>query len=466
MYIHATALYTPLLELNVTLMFCSIFDVDIPDDLQMDVSNIVEQRKRRKLTAMEDDDRIISSSEVQIDYHIANIHQWLNGYSKDDDNQILPIVDLRSYEDFDKQHIDIANSSINREVIPTIVNLPLSTLLSERSCELPPRHVEFAILIPRQYTQQFLERSDDCDIHQLFFASMSESTLQSRKPWLVRQILIDSDTLWKDASALGLVKSYSDRESTTSFQRLPRLWKPDPITTNILPILKEWTRNEDQNRIGLVLDLGSGAGRDVCYLAEELKEYQSTQKSTKNSIHVVGIDNHKGSAKRCIPLWKNRKVEDITNSVLLDLNKLHQVRSALMDTSKLLSHHMQQQSEIICLYAIRFLNRKLLSYIANSTINSTETDSIQSKPTSKKAIHSPPQPLILPIGTIFAMSHFCKPKDGAAWNFDHPKESSVLEKSELKNLFETKGWQVLRDDIIFDGDHGRTLVQFIAKKVA
>ena len=432
----------------------------------MDVSSNKEREKyKRKFTAMEDDDRIISVSSEEKSYHIVNVHEWLNG----DDNQILPIVDLRSYEEFDLQHIDMnsyTNMCSNREyTLPTIVNLPLQTLLSgERSCELPPRHVEFAILIPRQYVQQFLESSDDCDIHQLFFASMSKSTLQSRKPWLVRQILIDSDTLWKDAGELQIVKSYSDRESTTSFQRLPRLWKPDPITTNLLPILKEWTINKDQNRIGLILDLGSGAGRDVCYLAEELKEYQCQQQSS-NSVHVFGIDNHKGSAKRCIPLWKNRAVDDITQSLLLDLNKLHQVRSTLMDTPKLLSLPIQQQSEIICLYAIRFLNRKLLSYIANSTISDTQKDSIESKFTSKSTIHSPPQPLILPIGTIFAMSHFCKPKDGATWDFDHPKESSVLERSELKNLFEARGWQVLKDDIILDGDHGRTLIQFIAKKV-
>jgi len=443
-----------------------IIDVDVPDDLQMDVSRNKEREKcKRKFTAMEDDDRIISVSSEEQRYHIVRIHEWLNG----DDNQILPIVDLRSYEEFDRQHIDMTSyaNSGNNNTVPTIVNLPIPTLLSgERSCELPPRHVEFVILIPRQYTQQFLECSDDCEIHQLFFASVSKTTLQSRKPWLVRQILIDCNTLWKDASELGLVKSWN-RECTTSFQRLPRLWKPDPITTNILPILKEWTIKEDQNRIGLVLDLGSGAGRDICYLAEELKEYQCTQQQQSfNSIHVVGIDNHKGSAKRCVPLWKNRGVDDITDSLLLDLNKLHQVRSTLIDTSMLLlSQPMQQQSEIICLYAIRFLNRKLLSYIANSTIH-IETDSIESKSISKSDIHSPPQPLILPIGTIFAMSHFCKPKDGATWNFDHPKESSVLERSELKNLFESKGWQVLRDDIILDGDHGRTLIQFIAKKIA
>jgi len=161
--------------------------VDVPDDLQMDVSNTERKRK----SAAKDDDRIISVSSEEQSYYIINVHQWLSG--RKDDNQILPIVDLRSYEEFDRQQIDMTSySNSSSSILPAIVNLPLQTLLSgERSCELPPRHVEFAILIPRQYTQQFLERIDDCAIHQLFFASMSKSTLQSRKPWLVRQILID-----------------------------------------------------------------------------------------------------------------------------------------------------------------------------------------------------------------------------------------------------------------------------------
>ena len=433
---------------------------------------------KRKLEAMD------SSSKTC--YQITNIHQWRNGWNGDDDNSsrnMLPLVDLRSYTDFNKQHLIHSNTPI--------VNLPLSTLLNgERSCELPPRHVEFAILIPRQYAQSFFEYSNtsigdddgkekDCSIHQLFFASKSQATSQSRKPWLVRQVLVDSDVLWKGACEIDLVqcddsKNRSNGENRTAdmtpFQSLPRLWKPDPlISIAILPVLKEWiTDRQSKCNNRLVFDLGSGAGRDICFLAEELKEFQHSLREDNSStklVHFVGIDNHKGSSKRCVPLWSNRGVADIAHSVLLDLNKLHLVRD-FMDSSKLLSQSVEEgevAENIMCLFAIRFLNRKLLSYVAES--RSTD-EPITNNNTSFNTIHSPPHPLVLPVGTIFAMSHFCKPNEGASWNYDHPKESSVLNRWELKNLFEHERWQIIKDDLTTDGDHGRTLIQFVVKKVA
>ena len=453
-------------------------------------------------------------------YQIVDINQWMNGWNNeevlngesDDDGTkhsrgILPMVDLRSYEDFAKQHIALHRAEscderhekrheimLHNDNVP-IINLPLSILLSgERSCELPPRHLEFAILIPRQYTQPFLNNDEeDCCIHELFFASQSKSTLQSRKPWLVRQVLIDSDEFWHEARKIRLVQDCNDKGSTTGrdfhpFQSLPRLWKPDPLVSSyVLPLLKEWItekrechdsieKNKQQiktNNAGVVLDLGSGAGRDICYLAEEVKQFQHAllrkdDKQVIHSVHFVGIDNHKGSAKRCIPLWRNRGVDVMTHSALLDLNKLHLVREHFMDTSKLLTRQpMKQTSGIICIFAIRFLNRKLLSYIANSQNFVDDDDkSTSTPPKAKTAIHSPPPTLVLPIGTILAISHFCKPKEGSTWAFDHPKESSVLDRWELKNLFDERRWKIMRDNLILDGDHGRTLIQFIAKKIA
>ena len=361
--------------------------------------------------------------------------------------------------------------------------------------------MEFAILIPKQFIQTFQDNAKDCSIHELFFASQSKATLQSRKPWLVRQVLFDDDGLWSEASEMGCVEEFSDRCANGSmlFKKLPRLWKPDPLVRSyILPMLKGWildehTQNSTKEKdtaksIGLVLDLGSGAGRDICYLAEELKEFQHSllqqtgpQNQCTKSIQFVGIDNHKGSAKRCVPLWKNRSVDDITHSYLLDLKKLHSVRDHFMDASKLLPPQKMTPPEIICIFAIRYLNRKLLSYIANSLRDSGEPNdntSIQSQATakiSKKAMQQlpPAPPLILPLGTIVAISHFCKSEDGASWIFDHPKEANVLERHELSNMFgdpdnarSKHRWAILKDDIVLDGDHGRTLIQFVAKKVA
>ena len=590
-----------------------------------------------------------SSAHPKFGYEIVSINEWVNGWKRDEmgkksshgaaiegvagpnerdvdginnvskcENTILPLVDLRPYHEFDKRHLSLdthttnyltcASSStaaptttpavaIKNNKVP-IISLPLSTLISgERSCELPPRHVHFAILVPRQYAHCFVaqekeaiqtagKRSNgegsesemqnlgeiiadaenlrttkitDSPIHQLLFSSQSKSTSQSRKPWLVRQIVIDNDSLWVDARDLGLVAEHCEsreeignemtmlsnvRSAEFPFQSLPRLWKPDPlISSKLIPLLKEWVVAKERNHhcrdsnysqnltnktsIGIVLDLGSGAGRDICYLAEELKEMhhslinqrQSTQQNQINSfpLHFVGVDNHKGSSKRCYPLWKNRGVDDVTNSCYLDLNKLHHVRSHFMNMDSLHPPHPQSQhttnerkkenqrqhssestaeSEILCIYAIRFLNRKLISYIVDSqspnsaiqpsalsvltSLHQSSSESNSDSKPKKKTQHAPPRPLILPIGTIVAISHFCKPYEGSDWKFDHPKESNVLERCELKKLFEgascsshddkkgsdVKKWEILHDDICFDGDHGRTLIQFVARKVA
>jgi hypothetical protein len=410
----------------------------------------------------------------------------------------------------------------------------------ERACELPPRNVSFALLIPNQYAQSFLEKyddndnGDDCPIHELFFASQSKSTLQSRIPWQVKQVLIDNETLWKEASDMKLVtssdvrrRSINDEEDVVSFIKLSRLWKPDPlVVSDILPLLTNWKLDMDiptatpphhhSSSYSLVWDLGCGAGRDVCYLAEEMKEIQynslllsrqqqqqqqqqiqQIQQFTSRSIHIVGVDNHKGSEKRCQLLWTNRNVQDITESLTWDLNKLHLVRQLLMNPmnhlQKLQQQKQQQQQrqpDIVCIYAIRYLNRKLFSYIANSHSVVQDSNDDPSKANAvitdnniytKSTKHELPPPLVLPIGTIVAISHFCKPTEDARWNFDHPKESNVLERLELERLFtivdtvnvavnydnaQTHRWHILKNDIIMDGDHGRTLLQFVARKVA
>jgi hypothetical protein len=424
-----------------------------------------------------------AASTDNIGYQIVSATQWLDGYVNDE--MPLPLVDLRSYDEFNKIHLH--NDAY--DAAPLIVNLPLELLVSgERSCELPPRHVEFAILVPNNYADKFLASDkSQCSIHKLFFAAKSSATQQSRKPWLVRQVILESESLWKEDKILKFFKRNTDAaygkhsdSGITHSQPLPRLWKPDPLVAyGILPLLKDCITNlcnKCKEAIDsssgaccthqyTVFDLGSGAGRDICYLAEETKAYyhtailqqqhQQQQSMTQNKhfpLHFVGIDNHKGSAKRCIPLWKNRGVDHITSSHLLDLNKLNLVNDFFEGRNAIDQNESEKiKSTVVCLYAVRFLNRKLFSYIARSA--------------SDTEIETNPPSLCLPIGTIVAISHFCKPTQTSEWNFDHPKESNVLERTELSTLFSGAQWSVIKDDICCDGDHGRTLIQFIARKI-
>lgn len=318
----------------------------------------------------------------ETNYDEVNIITWRKGYtsSSTDANpkpspkpSPLPLVDLRSKEAYSQHHLkDTCPSSL-------IVHLPFQDLLSgERSCELPPRHVEFAILVPHN--------CDRNQLHELFFATCSKATAQSRKPWLVRQVVQETNTLWDDAKEMGMLSSSNgngngDGDGDEVLSPLPRLWKPDQMVENVLlPLLRQKLDNSEGNFV--VWDLGSGAGRDVTFLAEEIKHQVRMTKSRRN-VKIVGFDNHKGSARRSLPLWKNRLVDDVTESRLVNLKNM-----------SLLEDNIREENGLVCLYAIRYLNRRMLDYIASDAALNT--------------------------GVLFSMSHFCK-EENAEWNWDHPK---------------------------------------------
>jgi len=401
---------------------------------------------------------------------------WWNGVATNEGDSLrrLPLVDVRSADHHDAQRVvsnngndsacvsrdnDATNSNTANQCSSVVVHLPFETLLSgERSCELPPRHVEFAVLtddhdVPRKNVEEF------------FGATVSKATQQSRKPWRVVQVLVANDDLWHFAEKCGIFEQGTQQHhggldnskgstKSSSFVPLPRLWQPDPLIQHmLLPLLKgriqqnplhndsnKRKRSEESDTIpGRCLeiwDLGSGAGRDVCFLAEELKKCAVSNFSQGDcrscETKIVGVDNHKASAKRCIPFWKHRHVDDMTEALYMNLNKIDFVRKEIQD-------RLIASSNVACYYAVRFWNQKLVNYLA-------------SEERSQK-------------GTLFAMSHFCKPYEGAPWNFDHPKEKNVLERTALQEMFETTGrWEILHNEIAPDGDHGRTLIQFVARR--
>jgi len=350
--------------------------------------------------------RLKVESEVSNRYQTVDLKIWLQNSA----HERLPLVDLRSNEDFEKRHLQQDSS--------TIVHLPFGDLLSgERSCELPPRHVEFAILVPSQVEGK--------EIEDFFFATVSKATSQSRKPWLVRQIIQETENIWREAERLEIMSTVSaDAQSLP----LPRLWKPDQMVEHkLLPMLGERLQNSLTEDNFLVWDLGSGAGRDVCFLAEELK-YIAQKVSAPVTINVVGFDNHKGSARRSLPLWKNRMVNDCTESRLVNLKKLD-----------VLENNIKNEQHLECIYTIRYLNRRMLEYIATQAP--------------------------LRVGCLFAISHFCK-EQGGGWNWEHPKPNSVLERDELRKMFNNeRGWGIIHDEMCLDGDHGRTLINFCVEKI-
>jgi hypothetical protein len=262
----------------------------------------------------------------------------------------------------------------------------------ERSFELPPRNIPFAILVPsKYYTRKKSTLSIDFDqiLFEFFYATKSKATQKSRIRWNITQILLDDESLWADARRLGILLQNDEHHEEATIFPQPRLWEPDAMVRNyLLPLLeKEFSLGYAVKVPVEVWDLGCGSGRDICFLAESLIQYP---------IHFVGIDNHMGSASRCLPFWErrlfqqqNRSVRTVTKNI--NLNKVSSFQEYLTSASK---------RALKMIYCVRYINRKLFHTVANSSY--------------------------LPRGFLFAVTHFCKETEGSKWDYEHPSVRSIV----------------------------------------
>ncbi|CAB9508887.1 expressed unknown protein [Seminavis robusta] len=375
----------------------------------------------------------------------------------------LPLLDIRNHDQYAESHIK--NS----------IHIPLSSV-RQRSYELPPRQDAFAVLICSNNHQE--EQEESLQLIREFFLCQEETTInnstkkkkRAQKPWMVPLILTDGKITRDQAKECSiLVEGHGtqhDAPNNTdieSFQPLPRLWQPDSMVKEVLlPILAK--RLEETAAAGIkergnddhlyeIWDLGAGAGRDVAFLAEELKatatnkrvatfrvvamdqRYRSLQSRAGNDIQAR--DPQVDPVEECIQFWKRRGIEYETRCVSVHWGNQTQDHAQWF-------RKQQQQSgttttHLLCLFMVRFWNQSLMEFLATS-----DTELVKE-------------------GTLVAVSQFAKPHPGASWNFDHPKEKNVLERHELRQMFSTdRGWCVLHDNIVTDSDHGRTLINFVA----
>jgi hypothetical protein len=313
------------------------------------------------------------------DLKVVSLSEWWNDVSE---MKRLPLLDLRGDEDYEKRRLCLEPSDGS-----FIVHVPL-TSLKERSYELPPRHVTFALLIPDPdalpYLQELLLGAD--------YSTFSSKRKGSRKPWKVPYgVLASADETWQLAKALGILQENivdSSLTSVSNFVALPRLWQPDPMVEHVLfPILRdELQRHNTGSDVFEIWDLGAGSGRDVSFLAEELKAALPAP-----NFCVVGLDQRYRDMENedCLRFWSRRGIRDVTDCRKMDFCDCDEVMKELEKACN------KGKCAVKCFYAVRFWNRKLAERLAESTIVSP--------------------------GTIFAISQFGKPFVDAPWNFEHPK---------------------------------------------
>jgi len=385
---------------------------------------------------------------------IITLHEWwttvLSQNSHNDDKspseggetkKLMPLLDLRSTSAFERERLS--------HPLLVVVSIPME-VLKERSFELPARHLEFSILIEEsdlEDAQHFLigrpptPPNDDKNASRLTI----NNPKRSKRPWKVKHVLLAEDGLWEDALSVGILHTGDHKLETPtsngSVFPLPRLWQPDPMVEMILlPLLQSRTSS---NGCLQIWDLASGAGRDVAFLAEELVH------TTGNPYIVCGIDHRYNDREASITeaFWSRRGLQNYTKCIKAELSSWETAVETLAPMTSI--------NLIAALFCVRFWKPQLVSAIVQS-------------------------PLI-PSGTLFGLSHFCKSHDGASWEFDHPSEKTVLERSQLRNLFSestttttpndnlpstsSSHWEILHDEIAMDSDHGRPMLQFVARKI-
>ena len=335
---------------------------------------------------------------------------------------------------------------------------------------------------------------------------------RAQKPWRVPLVILaGNDRNWEQAESLGvLVRSGIQRQqaqpqhlqegvkdnsanrkmSTSSpFHPLPRLWQPDSmVQTVLLPLLAERlglhvsatkkisvTHHPDDTNACVyeIWDLGAGSGRDVCFLAEELKAIGTRVAATKRpSFCVVGMDQRYRRALRkpsmqksngtamnpkkrplspdhntkdeeadddkgtkrslissnksntekqypseeeeCVQFWNRRNLKDVTRCASVQFENTNQGNQHLHWFQQQRQHQQQSHVRVLCLYMVRFWNQSLLEFLANHGSNACEDDD------DDGAV------VVVESGTLVAVSQFAKPSAGAPWPFEHPKVITIF----------------------------------------
>jgi hypothetical protein len=344
-----------------------------------------------------------------------------------------------------------------------IVHIPFSELVAERAFELPPRNAEFVILVEPARLE--------AAVHFLTSTGRSFATAASPRmgaAWSVVGAILDTADTRQQIEQIAL-PPYDDPNQ--------RLWQPDSmVEQHLLSLLCDRlaTRSTPSpqmpRRAVHVWDLGSGVGRDVAYLARNLRRFVESRSEGSSdgeqgpAFRVVGLDQRYKPRDAAVfrSFMQRQGVDDVTECRFVDLTV-----SKDRDCS-IVAALVEERPE--CIYAVRYWNRPLFEAVDR----------------------------LAPRGTIVAITHFAKPADDADWPFPHPKVSQycsarartgaqgcwyhalsltgsflsshpyqgkhVLQRHELRELFRAS-WDILRDEIVTDNDHGRTLVQFVARKM-
>lgn len=280
----------------------------------------------------------------------------------------IGLVDARQQGD---PETVIVGSSTNDTSPIQIVRIPLEEL-KKRRFELPSRSISFGILVSDLPDLKYVE----------------EILLSGAKTWKVYAIVYDPN-MQQELESLS--SRFQCRPVADVPRKIPlaRLWQPDSmVETVLLPLLRQQCTDLNGKQPSIVLDIGSGVGRDVCFLSEELYSHKHLQ--------FVGADQrYRENDDTTLAFWERR-------------GQLHRCRCLCVDLkdSDCLFQKLEM-SNVLCVYAVRYWNETLFERLARE--------------------------LTRP-GTIVAISQFGKPHDDYEWTHSTPKVRLASFNNSLTNF--------------------------------
>lgn len=478
----------------------------------------------------------------------------------------LLLLDIRPHTEYQQRNLVAVTNHYNQEKHKNVdstpepqivyVHIPFDEVI-HRKFELPPRQIPFAI-VSSFPEEDWLSHWND--IQAMLSSSLSSSTSsgpsskkkdgttstsldhsakkhatisRTHPSWNVIALFnANNNTLWESVRTTVARTGATEEnvredpgENTTSDTftlsvPLPRLWSPDPMIEHVLlPLLQQKVRSlhqqpEPQQRVMEIWDMGSGLGRDVSFLAEELLYHHNNNAPPHTSdgskipptapeprrFRIVGYDQRyrrMGSGNDTIEFWNRRLVANVTKCYCCDINYFpttHRISWRRRSTGHPESGGAtttavtdRKTSFIGCIYAVRYWNKPFFQSLIEAGCRNVNDPNDDEDDT-----------WILETGTIIAISQFGKASAHATWDFPHPKEQHVLERDELRIMFTTtttttisndapmqqqhepsntkemhntcqdgpppkRSWKILHDEVVRDSDYGRTLIQFVAQ---
>ena len=345
-------------------------------------------------------------------------------------NEMLRSLSVKDEEEEEEEDralfLDVrAREQYQKHSLTRSVNIPFDEL-SVSFHLLPPRERAFSILL-----EDASSSSSSSSSSQSLFDKQREMFQRGDfkgVQWNIKYAFMYNEHFMNavDAKILEMQKDSSlrnarlgtvlalNKERTEEEKKLNRrLWEPSP---SVKELYRGFLSNANLDN-SVVLDLGSGVGRDSVYLASK-------------GFDVLACDFDQKALKRTQEMAKLYSVEDKVNVLKWDARDSDAFSRALSS--------IDDVSRLKLVLGVRFCHKPLFAQIVKNLPKESDC--------------------------FFAWFHFAKGCEHSEVGRPNKEKDLIAPKEELRSIFnEDEGFEILKDDVSFLSD-GRPSANFIARR--